>query len=241
MEGHTAFYNNVFQDLTPRSVDHYIDGASCSFAYSNLRPVDTRIYNFENFDLRGYQELFDHYDPFDSVILLNRDPYNWIASSMEKGGSLARLTETFVPGPNIIPGGLHYDKWFCQSMSRLDMWVQYMREVSHHNAMLKTHPGDRLLKRAVHTVNFNEWFAYKSIRENFCYTLGIPFTDLGIDKVARYGDGSSFSGLQLDGSAQTLDVLNRWKCYRDNPIYNSYLTEEIKKYSEDYFNFTPYE
>lgn len=222
LEGHVVFKNNVFQDLTPRSVDHYGDKNA---------EVSTTVYSFENFDLQGYKELYENKDPFDKIIILNRDPFNWIASSIAKGTKLGLLDQTFIPGPNQIEGGLHYVKWFCQSMARIDMFRQYMQQCL----------GEiDLLGRDFTHVSYNEWFTSKEYREGICKALDIPFTDKGLQDVPDYGGGSSFNQRDMNSEAQKMNVLERWKTMANDPRYLSFITEDIREYSRKYFNFEPF-
>jgi len=221
LDGHIIFKNNVFEDLTPRSVDHYGDKAAEAI---------TTVYSFENFDLRGYRELYKEQDPFDQIIILNRDPFNWIASSIAKGTKLGLLDETFIPGPNQVPEGKHYAKWFCQSMTRIDMFRQYMQQC------LKEID---LLQRDYIDVNYNKWFASKEYRENICKDLKIPFTDRGINTIPDYGGGSSFTQISMQDKAQKMGVLERWKLMQNDERYLSFITEDIREYSRRYFDFEP--
>lgn len=210
-ETKTIFKNNCNQHLQHRNLSVYNESA----------PGKTVICNFENFDLRGFR----HYDwEFDDVIFVNRDPYNLIASTMASGTNLTK------PVPrsrkNII-----YNKWWCGTMSRYDMIFQHLDQCL----------GNRdYLARHFYHVNYNRWFTDRQYRKQICKDLGVSFGDSGRDHVPRRGSGSSFDKRKFNGKGSKMDVLNRWKNFTDDPVYNKLVSNpEIKEYSEKYFNFIP--
>ena len=63
-------------------------------------------------------------------------------------------------------------------------------------------------------VSYNAWFTDPAYRKALAHTLGVDWTDRGLNKVARWGPtvwGDSFDGLKYDGRATEMNVLERWK------------------------------
>jgi len=87
-------------------------------------------------------------------------------------------------------------------------------------------------------INFNKWHASYEYRQYLCDRLELPFTDQGRTGLFKYG--SSFNGMDFNGRADQMDVLNRWETYKDNEIYRMLIDEEMKQYSREYFNFNPF-
>lgn len=53
------------------------------------------------------------------------------------------------------------------------------------------------------------------------------------------GGGSSFDGKQFDGQATSMNVLNRWQKFCDNPQYKIFFNQEVWEYSEQIFGHIP--
>ena len=97
---------------------------------------------------------------------------------------------------------------------RLDRWVNFADEV--------------LSPTFNHTdILFNKWFTDDAYRESICLELGLEFTDKGKQAVAGHGGGSSFDRREFNGKADQMDVLNRYKSYADDPLFNSLISEEM--------------
>lgn len=82
-------------------------------------------------------------------------------------------------------------------------------------------------------------------RKQLAKKLGVGFKkDMDskyINKVdSTTSRGSSFDGDQYDGQAQQMKVMNRWEYYRDNPLFRSLFTDEIKQLSKEIFDFNPF-
>lgn len=73
---------------------------------------------------------------------------------------------------------------------------------------------------------YNDWFKSSTIRSQLSETLGLELSDLGLNRVSNFGQGSSFDGLTYDGNAQSMDVLNRWKTMIDDHLFQFLLLAE---------------
>ena len=76
------------------------------------------------------------------------------------------------------------------------------------------------------SVNYNRWVVSKTYRQELATKLGLDFSDRGFGDVTHFGGGSSFDSSAYDGRAHEMDVLNRWKHYRDNPEFKELLNNE---------------
>lgn|GEM_PF-4049884 len=59
--------------------------------------------------------------------------------------------------------------------------------------------------------NYDKWFSDKKYRESLSRQIGIDFSDDGLNFVDQQGRGSSFDLMRCQNSAQSMDVLDRWK------------------------------
>ena len=110
-----------------------------------------------------------------------------------------------------------------------DLWLEYAREFLGES--------QHLGKNRV-CVNYNRWFQEVDYRRQLAERLGLAFSDAGLDEVTAFGGGSSFAGTQVNG--RSLDVLNRWQAFADNPTFRSlFENEEIWTYSERIFGPIP--
>lgn len=207
------FHNNVNGDLKHKRTTKY----------GEKDDPDRHLYSLENFDLRGFQDLFSDQE-MEQFILVVRDPFNWVASSLKKGGNLKRLSETWQST------AMEYEKWFCASMSRLDMYKQQMKQII---------GKIDLIGRDYQVIKYNDWFCDRDYRREITNRLEIPFTDSGLNHVPNYGNGSSFDERNKHGEAQKMDVLNRWRHYEDSDVFWEFVDDEMIEYSEKVFNFNP--
>ena len=72
-------------------------------------------------------------------------------------------------------------------------------------------------------INYNKWWDSQTNRRTIVDKLELDFTDIGIDHVPRFGDGSSFDGTTKDGQAQTMSLHTRYK--QVGPRFWSFLTD----------------
>lgn len=68
-------------------------------------------------------------------------------------------------------------------------------------------------------VSFNDWFGDLEYRRGLSNHLGLEFSDRGVNSVSAYGCGSSFDGTTLQGKAQSMQVLNRWREMMDDDLF----------------------
>ena len=104
-------------------------------------------------------------------------------------------------------------RWFLKKKERfIACWNASARE---HLGITNILPQPKVL------VKFDNWFVDKKYRKSISKKLGLPFSDLGLNRVMPIGrgrKGSSFDNLKHKKSAQKMKVLDRWKEHKDNPV-----------------------
>jgi hypothetical protein len=146
---------------------------------------------------------------FDLLIL--RDPFNLLASTLRWAYGGRRP--------------LSLDSLFAAR----ETWKAHAREFLGETDYLP----DRL------AVSYNAWFTDPGYRKALVDLLGIPWTDRGIQEVARWGPalwGDSFDGLKYDGRATEMKVLDGWRVYADDRVFvGLFDDEELVELSERVF------
>lgn len=102
--GHHAVMNWVFNQIVDRKIMHYNNcnraldwelkilkpRAGKIHSYNNEKSDCLNVFHIENFDLNNFQKYrmnqFPQLNEETLYIIINRDPYNWIASSIAKSG-----------------------------------------------------------------------------------------------------------------------------------------------------------
>lgn len=130
-------------------------------------------------------------------VLLIRDPFNFFASRLKM---LSDMVEQGVQNPiqKIGWNGI------------LKLWKMYAREYLGET---------NFLGRKV-TINYNSWFTDSIYRNEIAERcLKIANQDKGLQEVSEHGRGSSFDYLNFEGSAQKMEVTERWRYFLDNDLY----------------------
>ena len=111
--------------------------------------------------------------------------------------------------------------------SFIELWIEYAKEYLAQTNYLKHNKT---------CINYNLWVKDLDYRKQLANKLDIEFTDVGLNKVRSYGGGSSFEGKSCDGEASTMDTINRWQHFVDNPVYRKLINHpELLHYSEKIF------
>jgi len=119
-------------------------------------------------------------------VLIVRDPANLFASRIRKARTM--------------PGHPAYPPQTGQWMDRvIDAWKGHAREFVGKTDRLPDLVG----------IYYDRWFESEDYRSDLCRKLDIACSDAGLDRVAGYGGGSSFDGMDYDGAASAMRVLER--------------------------------
>lgn len=152
---------------------------------------------------------------FNDVLIL-RDPFNLFASRIKSG---------FIDGyenPDAV-----------RPISNLTLKRIYKQ---HARAFLKE---KNTLKNMV-AINYNRWAASSIYRHQIAEELGIPFTDNGIEEVAKVAGGSSFDGIELSGKASSMKLNSRWENYAEKEHFWDLFDEELVELAQQIFgNIAP--
>lgn len=219
LSGKIYYFNNCNQDLDARN----------KIIYNSKENHSYNVYSLENFDLDGFKKLYGNKN-FSKIIIIIRDPANWIASSLKYGGRLAKIEKPLKVGirKSWDNKKINYVEYFCQSKSRIEMYYQYMNQVLGN--------FDYIGKDFI-IVNYNKWFVDKNYRKEIASKIGFTFTDNGINDVVNFGFGSSFDKTKYNKKANNMKVLDRWKNYKDDLDFKKFMSDEkLIKFSKDYFN-----
>ena len=144
-------------------------------------------------------------------ILLMRDPYNLFASRIKH----YKLLEA---------------PYFNGRFATYN-WVDYARY------FLDPSPG-------VICLSYNRFVSDLFYRQGIAEMIGVEFDGRQdqkyINKVeSTISGGSSFDSNDFDGAGTRMKVNERWAYFRDNELYKSLFTDEIRALSKEIFNFCP--
>jgi hypothetical protein len=73
-------------------------------------------------------------------------------------------------------------------------------------------------------ISYNHWFTDASYREELAQKLHLTTIDKGLSEIAKWGPntwGDSFDNLTYDNRASEMKVFERWKHYKDDPLFIS--------------------
>lgn len=183
---------------------------------------DYLLYNYEDcfLGMVCHDEFEARHDAFVGPskrrldVLVLRDPFNLFAS---------RKKAAFV---NPDTADVYVVSW--KTARRI--WKQYAREFI---------DGPRYLSNELVLIRYNDWVRDRDYRRQIAQDLGLSFTDAGVQSVSKCAGGSSFDGLRYDGRADRMNVLQRWKHFRDDPQYRALFDEEMLRFSEEIFGPIP--
>lgn len=169
---------------------------------------DNLIYNIEDFhpsNFKNYnlQNLQIFHNPT-LVILVLRDPYNWIASSIKCGG-----------GP----------KKFINR--RVKIWKAQAKEYLNETRFINPPCGSYLV-----CLNFNDWFKDNEYKKEMSKTLDLQGWHTGIELVSPRGGGSSFDALRFNYKATQMKILERYKEFESDIFFKSLIDDELRHLSK---------
>jgi hypothetical protein len=183
------------------------------------------IVNIEDFDIRDFKHhRFSSFNFFNAckIIILARDPYNWIASCYKRKWEKGDYRDVY----EALNRDYVNDRKDLKPC-RLYLWKLQLQECLKKSDFIDLPFID---------INYNKWFTNKQYRKKIASALGLQFTDAGIDAVCNFGKGSSFDGRNFDSKASKMKVLDRWKEFENDTEYKSYFDDEIFDISKQYFD-----
>lgn len=89
--------------------------------------------------------------------------------------------------------------------------------------------GDTCLLGSSINICYDRWFADIKYRKHLSNLFAVESSDL-LASVSSFGGGSSFDGLSYNGRAHEMDVLNRWRKFKNHEEFMSIMNNlEIKE------------
>jgi len=201
-------------DWKCRDIDWWRAEKEGEFSYK-----DSLIYSYEDQELEKIahplferkRELYLGKSETRFDVIVMRDPFNLFASRLK--------TKPREDGPNFSMLEVYSRRY-----SLAELWITYAQECLGETSYLK---GQKIF------VNYNRWFLDVNYRQEIAEQLGIDFSDEGIDDISDAGRGSSFDGDKYSGSAHKMDVLNRWKSFKGDPLYRKLINHDgVRYYSQ---------
>ena len=173
------------------------------------------LYSYEDFDIKYLlendfvknREYTIGLSNYIFNIIIIRDLFNWMASVIKA------QTDS-----GTIPPKTDY------LLRRWKIYAQYYLD------KITFPPGKTIY------ILFNNWFSYEEYRKNIAKKLSLTYSDQALKYVgAPRGRGSSFDGMKHEKYADQMDVLNRWKFFRNNPILFEHLDNDAISMSNTIF------
>jgi hypothetical protein len=225
LDGNGCFFNNCKAEPSPYT--NLAGARTKGIDLEHERPgnYSPKAYLVHSYENRSLAKVFspDRLERWDDLVgtsqrrvhlMVLRDPFNNFAS-------LVRWGRDGEDGPS--PETLRV--W-------VERWKTYARE---YLGMTDFMPPEKI------GFSYNAWFTEQHERRKLADTLGLDFSDEGIDEVTAWGAsrGSSFDGLSYDGRAREMGVLERFRSYEDDAFYRSLFDPEIIDLSERIFGEVP--
>lgn len=234
--GHHAFANWLCRQHN--NIVH-VDNAADRWENKELKSVWNRqstygdgskaiVYSIEDFDIKDWSKykMYDfpvlkNADNIYPIILL-RDFKNWIASCLKRREATGDARDVY---EMLNSPGYNDRKDF--KPSRIELFKQQLEECV----------SPSIIKNLI-PVKYNEWVCSKDYRKDIAKKLNINFTDEGILEVAKAGGGSTFDGYNYQHKANQMNVLERWKVFKDDEENSALLEQhkEVLKKSNEFFN-----
>ena len=182
------------------------------FMLKEIGSVSDFLYNVEDLTISQYKKHrigeFRQIKKDRKIIIILRDPYNFIASCLQR---------TIKDNPKADVA--------INLSERLIGWKEHADQILNQNK----------LSEKTYFINYNEWFRSEVYRKQICDDLSLAFTDNGLNQVTTFGKGSSFDYQNHNGSAQEMKVLERYKTWQHNDRFKSFIDDEIEYYAKEIF------
>lgn len=228
-------FRNVYEDQVRKSKDPNISGWRTNNlerwrreAKGKFAIKDCLLYSYEDQALkrlssRHFEKKHNLYLGKSKVrydLIIVRDPYNLFASRLRanrRDNKAAEFTD--------------FMKVKSRHISLPQLWIDYAKEY-----LCETN----YLHNIKIPVNYNQWVFDVEYRRQIAEKLGIDFTDSGFNDVMTNGGGSSFDGVDLQGKASEMSVLERWKSFYKDPDFRALVrNEKLIEYSLKIFGSIP--
>ncbi|MDB9527394.1 hypothetical protein PN498_15450 [Oscillatoria sp. CS-180] len=197
-------------------------------AKGDFVPKDCLIYSYEDqpitaFSDRTFERRHDLYFGRSKVrydLIIMRDPFNLFASRLranERGQT--------------VDDQMDFMKVKSRSLSLPQLWQDYAQEYLNET---------NYLQNIKVPVNYNRWVLDRDYRSQIAEKLAMDFTDAGFNDVMTNGGGSSFDGVNLNGKASEMLVLERWRKFSTDERFKAMISyPKIRESSTKIFGHIP--
>jgi hypothetical protein len=174
-------------------------------------------YNVEDISIKKIRKIKKEYKNVFNIVppkkkkkvLIIRDPFNLFASRYRffYRMNLLRAESGKLPlKPNHKTNGNSEISWYQKNA--IQRWKEYACEALGETNYL----GNNKV-----IINYNHWFKHKRSRREISENMGLNFSDVKLNYVPKNGYGSSFDLDTMNGKAQQMKVLQRWKRLHKSP------------------------
>ena len=108
--------------------------------------------------------------------------------------------------------------------SRIDIYKSHYNEIIGKTNII---PNKKI-------ISYNEWFLNEEYRKQKSVELFLQHHNKGLDKLSNWGGGSSFDKNKFKESASKMNVLERWKTYKNDKKFNNLIDNKIIKINENF-------
>jgi len=160
--------------------------------------------------LHERMQAHGQYNP-DNKIIIIREFKNWVASLIKHMQSSRTTNRTNTKKKQQWV-------WDSKTQQQRSLMRTYLRTYLEHAQYF-------LSSNEYTTILYDKWFSDEDYRKQIVSELGLEFTDMGRDKVSKQGRGSSFDGLDYNGKALEMNVLERYKTMINDDEYIEYISD----------------
>jgi ADP-heptose:LPS heptosyltransferase len=168
-------------------------------------------------------------------VLLTRDPFNHLASTVKMGQRRNDWTLIHRAGDTGAPTAAGIARWVAR-------WKEYARECLRIEAAhdedqgTSTAPGRKEV-----AINYNRWLADPEYRDTLAVWLNVDGrSDASMSDVPVQGGGSSFDHRKLHGKATAGNYTERWRVFENEDWFrDAFKDAELVDLSEQLFGVIP--
>ncbi len=199
---------------------------------------DVLMYSYEDINLVDLLEREFPYDRENVLgkserridVLIMRDVFNLFASRLIKRGGRRFGTLDSLRGiESKLDYFVYYEGWEKdgEQIDRLE-YERIRLNIDRYLSCVKEVIGETNILDNKIVILYDKWVVDEQYRRDISSQIGFEFSDRGKNILAAVGNtGSSFDGLNYQNNPWEMDVLNRWKYFQNNRIF------------EDIFKFFP--
>lgn len=141
-----------------------------------------------------------------------------LQGTFENGADVLILRDPY----NLMASRKRFDWSFVTPLTERRIWKQHAKRVL---------SGQGFCKRRLVPILYNRWASDPDYRKQIAGRIGLRFSDVGWDRTAACGGGSSFEGR---AHSQT-GVFERWRRFADDPAFWDRIDDEMEALADEIF------